>query len=109
MLHGRKGVLGAARAEDTALSTPVRLESGVSGHIHPVLAITKNGTLVAAFCKKEYAPYLITRSTDRGATWSKPEPFAPTVSTPLYPGSLTRGATYYLKAPTSWWEREMRR
>jgi hypothetical protein len=82
-------VLSPARSEETALSTPVRIESGVGGHIHPALCITNKGTLVAVFCKKEYAPYLITRSTDRGQTWSKPEPFPPTVSTPLYPGSLT--------------------
>lgn len=81
--------ISPARAEEAGLSTPVRIETGVSGHIHPALCITKKGTLVAAFCKKEYAPYLITRSTDRGQTWTKPEPFAPTVSTPLYPGSLT--------------------
>jgi hypothetical protein len=82
------GIGGRVSAQE-ALSTPVRIESGVGGHIHPALCITKKGTLVAVFCKKEYAPYLITRSTDRGQTWSKPEPFAPTVSTPLYPGSLT--------------------
>jgi hypothetical protein len=81
--------LNARVLAQDALSTPVRIESGVSGHIHPALCITKKGTLVAVFCKKEYAPHLITRSTDRGQTWSKPEPFAPTVSTPLYPGSLT--------------------
>jgi hypothetical protein len=68
---------------------PVRLESGVSGHIHPALCRTKKGTLVAVFCKSEYKPYLITRSTDGGKSWSAPTPFPHTVSTQVYPGSLT--------------------
>jgi len=71
------------------LPDPVRIETGVSGHIHPALCISKKGTLVAVYCKKEYAPYLITRSTDTGKTWSKPTLFAPTIKTQVYPGSLT--------------------
>jgi lysophospholipase L1-like esterase len=67
----------------------VRIDSGVSGHIHPALCITKKGTLVAVYCKSEYQPYLITRSTDRGRTWSKPALFPHTVKTQVYPGSLT--------------------
>ena len=70
-------------------SEPVRLETGVSGHIHPALCITKKGTLVAVYCKSEYKPYLITRSTDGGKTWSKPALFPGTVKTQVYPGSLT--------------------
>jgi hypothetical protein len=75
-------------AEDK-LPAPVRIESGVSGHIHPALAITSKGTLVAVFCKSEYKPYLLTRSTDGGKTWSKPELFPHTVQSQVYPGSLT--------------------
>lgn len=75
-------------AQDTELPT-VRLETGVSGHIHPALCISKKGTLVAVFCKSEYKPYLITRSTDGGKTWSKPALFPPTIKTQVYPGSLT--------------------
>src|SRR5947207_93643 len=67
----------------------VRLETGVSGHIHPALCISKKGTLVAVYCKSEYKPYLITRSTDGGKTWSKPELFPHTVGSQVYPGSLT--------------------
>ncbi|MCE9533829.1 MAG: exo-alpha-sialidase, partial [Planctomycetes bacterium] len=78
-----------AFAQKGELSTPVRLETGVSGHIHPSLCISKKGTLVALYCKKEYQPYLITRSTDAGKTWSKPELFPPTIKTDIYPGSLT--------------------
>ena len=72
------------------MSSPgVRIETGVSGHIHPALCITKKGTLVAVYCKSEYKPYLITRSTDGGKTWSKPMLFPHTVKSQVYPGSLT--------------------
>jgi len=79
----------AGFAQNAELPPPVRIESGVSGHIHPALAITKKGTLVSVYCKSEYKPYLITRSTDGGKTWSKPEPFPHTVKSQVYPGSLT--------------------
>ena len=66
-----------------------RIESGVGGHIHPALAVTQKGTLVAVYCKSEYKPYLITRSFDGGKSWSKPALFPHTVDTQVYPGSLT--------------------
>jgi hypothetical protein len=50
----------------------VRLDSGVSGHIHPALCVTSKGTLIAVYCHAEYKPHRITRSTDGGKTWSKP-------------------------------------
>src|SRR5213083_2363691 len=76
-------------AQAADMPPPVRIDSGVSGHIHPALCVTKKGTLVAVFCKSEYQPYLITRSTDGGKTWSSPALFPPTAKTPIYPGSLT--------------------
>lgn len=76
-------------AQTDGLSTPVRLESKVSGHIHPALTITKNGTLIGIFCQTEYRPYLMTRSTDGGKSWTKPELFPHTVKSDVYPGSLT--------------------
>jgi hypothetical protein len=76
-------------AQPPAQQALVRLDSGVSGHIHPALCRTKKGTLVAVYCKSEYQPYLITRSTDGGKTWSKPALFPHTVKTQVYPGSLT--------------------
>lgn len=76
-------------AQNGELPAPVRIDSGVSGHIHPVLGVTRKGTLVGAYCKSEYKPYLITRSTDGGKTWSRPILFPPTEKTNLYPGSLT--------------------
>jgi hypothetical protein len=78
-----------APAQEANLPPPVRIETGVSGHIHPALAITPQGTLVAVYCKSEFKPYLITRSSDRGQSWTKPELFPPTVGTDVYPGSLT--------------------
>src|SRR5882672_1753513 len=65
--------------QDSELPQPVRIESGVSGHIHPALCITKKGTHVAVYCKSEYKPFLITRSTDGGKTWSKPVLFPHTI------------------------------
>lgn len=76
----------------TRAETPgnlVRLDTGVSGHIHPALCITPKGTLVAVYCLKEYQPYRITRSTDGGKTWTAPALFPPTATTQVYPGSLT--------------------
>ncbi len=72
-----------------SLGPIVRIDSGVSGHIHPALAITNKGTLVATYCKSEYKPFLITRSTDQGKTWSKPALVPHTSKSDVYPGSLT--------------------
>lgn len=82
-------MLSPASAQNTDLPAPVRLDTGVSGHIHPALCITKKGTLVAVYCKSEYKPCLITRSTDGGKTWSKPALFPHLDKTDIYPGSLT--------------------
>src|SRR4051812_38414141 len=32
----------------------VRIDSGVSGHIHPALCVTPKGTLIATYCHAEY-------------------------------------------------------
>src|SRR6476620_6387536 len=76
-------------AQEANLPPSVRIDSGVSGHIHPALCISKKGTLVAVYCKSEYQPHLITRSKDGGKTWSKPILFPLTIKTQVYPGSLT--------------------
>jgi len=78
-----------AFAQEAKLPPPVRIETGVSGHIHPALCITSKGTLVGVFCKSEYKPYLITRSTDGGRTWSQPALFPHTIAESVYPGSLS--------------------
>jgi hypothetical protein len=82
------GITFAARADDAPPGT-VRIGSGVSGHIHPALCITKNGTLLVTYCKSEAKDMLLSRSTDGGKTWSEPVLFPPTEKIPMYPGSLT--------------------
>jgi len=42
--------------QNTAEVHSVRLESSVSGHIHPAICVCKSGTLVAVFCKSEFKP-----------------------------------------------------
>ena len=66
-----------AIGQEASLPPPVRIESGVSGHIHPVLCLTHKGTLVAAFCKSETKPYLITRSARFSTTRMTSSPEAP--------------------------------
>jgi hypothetical protein len=85
--YGRKVAVLEVQQADS--SPPVRIDSGVSGHIHPALCVTKKGTLIAVYCQSEYQPYLIVRSTDGGKTWSKPALFPETIKTQVYPGSLT--------------------
>lgn len=75
-------------AESTELK-PLRIGNPVNGHIHPAACITPKGTIVVTFGQVNHVDLRITRSTDRGRTWSTPEPFLPTVKKTYYPGSLT--------------------
>lgn len=68
---------------------PVRIASGVNGHIHPALCKSKQGTLIGIFGQSDFKDLRVTRSTDGGKTWSEPTPFGPAVGEWLYPGSLT--------------------
>jgi hypothetical protein len=79
------------RAEEKPIgvSDRVRIASGVSGHIHPALCLTKKGALVAIYGRIEYKDLRVTRSTDGGKTWSESVPFPPTKNIDYYPGSLT--------------------
>lgn len=71
------------------------LDAKIGGHIHPSICRTEDGTLVAVFRGK--AELLWSRSTDKGATWTKPEPIATTAKRPdvirevktfeVYPGT----------------------
>ena len=67
----------------------VRLGHSVGGHIHPAACISAKGTLVVTYGHVNHRDLRLTRSTDGGATWSEPVPFAPTVKQTYYPGSLT--------------------
>src|SRR4051812_13200705 len=72
---GFLAVASTSAAQRRELPPPVRIATGVSGHIHPALCVSKKGTLVAVYCQHEYKPHLITRSSDGGKTWSTPKPF----------------------------------
>ncbi|MFM8468486.1 MAG: sialidase family protein [Limisphaerales bacterium] len=67
----------------------VRLGTPVGGHIHPAACVSAKGTLVVTFGQVNHRDLRLTRSTDGGATWAEPKPFAPTVGKSYYPGSLT--------------------
>ncbi len=67
----------------------VRLASGVSGHVHPAICVTKSGAVLVIFNQFEYKGLRQTLSSDGGRTWSKPVPFTPAAQLITYPGSLT--------------------
>lgn len=68
---------------------PVRIASKVSGHIHPAACVSAKGTLVVIFSQSDYKDLRITRSSDKGKTWSDPVAFPGTEKLSIYPGSLT--------------------
>jgi hypothetical protein len=82
-----------AAGQDPAVGVPaaglIRIESGVSGHIHPAACVTEKGTVVVIYSKSDFKDLQIVRSTDGGKSWSKPIPFGPTKDLSIYPGSLT--------------------
>jgi len=71
------------------------LAARISGHIHPSLCRTKNGTLVVVY--KGANVLMCSRSTDDGKTWSEPGPIATSSKRPgvirevktfeVYPGT----------------------
>lgn len=83
-----------AAATDDLKPVPI-LDAKIGGHIHPSICRTKDGTLVAVFRGK--AELVSSRSTDKGATWTKPEVIATTSKRPdvirevkvfeVYPGT----------------------
>lgn len=80
------------RAEDQPVSI---LAQRISGHIHPSICQADDGTLIVVF--KGENVLLCSRSTDEGATWSKPEPIPASAKRPeviravkkfeVYPGT----------------------
>src|SRR5262245_37946083 len=86
-------ILSAAAAQEKAppagVSGPVRIASGVSGHIHPAACVTKSGAVLVIYSQSDFKDLRLTRSTDGGRTWSKPVPVPPTEKLSIYPGSLT--------------------
>jgi len=71
------------------LPAAVRIASGVSGHIHPALAVGKSGAIVVIFSQADFRDLRVTRSPDGGKTWSDPVAFPHTEKLSIYPGSLT--------------------
>lgn len=74
---------------------PVVIATGVSGHVHPSICRTQDGTLVVVY--KAGAGLVRSRSADNGATWERPEQIATTEKRPdairetpvfeVYPGT----------------------
>lgn len=81
--------LAALAAAEPEPGRPVRIASGVAGHIHPALCVTKAGTVLVVFSQADMRDLRVTRSADGGKTWSEPAPFEPTKGVKIYPGSLT--------------------
>lgn len=79
-------------AEDKPVSI---LAAKISGHIHPSICQTKNGTLVVVY--KGDNVLMCSRSTDQGDSWSKPEAITTSAKRPdvirevkkfeVYPGT----------------------
>lgn len=79
--------LTAATADEP--QGPIRIASGVSGHIHPAVCVTRSGTIVVIYSQSDFKDLRLTRSTDGGRTWSEPVSVPPTEKLSIYPGSLT--------------------
>lgn len=87
---GMLTVLALCAGQDGAADEkPVRIASGVIGHIHPAVCVTKSGAIVAIYGQSDYKDLRQSRSTDGGRTWSEPAPVPPTEKLSIYPGSLT--------------------
>jgi hypothetical protein len=81
------GISSSATADDAA--KPVRLATGVSGHIHPAACVTKAGTVLVIFSQSNYKDLRLARSADGGKTWTEPVAFKHTEKLEIYPGSLS--------------------
>ncbi len=79
----------ATRASAEDAPKPVRIATGVSGHIHPAACVTKAGTVLVIFSQSNYKDLRLTRSPDGGKTWTEPAAFALTAKLEIYPSSLT--------------------
>lgn len=89
--------LAALPATLSAEDAPVSIvTSGVSGHVHPSICRTKDGTLVVAY--RGTNVMMRSRSTDGGRTWETPAPITTTAKRPesirevkifeIYPGTI---------------------
>ena len=77
----------------TADEKPISILSArISGHVHPSICQTKNGTLVVVYQGKNVL--MCTRSTDNGTTWSKPQPIPTTAKRPSEIRKVTKFEIY---------------
>ena len=76
---------------DSMTTTPIRIGDVISGHVHPSLARTAEGELLAIYNIEGGGgkELLLCRSTDGGLTWSDPAPITEIRDCSIYPGSLT--------------------
>lgn len=81
------GLSSTATADEAV--KPVRLATGVSGHIHPAACVTKAGTVLVIFSQANYKDLRLSRSADGGKTWTEPTAFKHTEKLEIYPGSLS--------------------
>ena len=92
------GCLLAALSHDSQLGAedqPVTIAAAVSGHVHPSICRTKDGTLIVVY--KGANVLMRTRSSDGGKTWEQPEAIATSAKRPeairevktfeVYPGT----------------------
>ena len=92
------GCLLALRTDGSrvmAEDAPVLVGASATGHVHPSICRTKDGTLIVVF--KGANVLLCSRSADGGQTWDKPEPIATSAKRPevirevkifeVYPGT----------------------
>ncbi len=72
-------------------TTPIRIANVISGHVHPSLARTASGELLAVYNIEGGGgkQLLLCRSTDGGLTWSAPSPISEICDCSIYPGSLS--------------------
>ena len=78
-----------------AEDSPVLVGTSATGHIHPSVCCTKDGTLIVVY--KGANVLMCSRSADSGQTWEKPEPIATSAKRPdvirevktfeIYPGT----------------------
>jgi hypothetical protein len=72
-------------------AAPIRIADVINGHVHPSLAITQGGELLAVYNIEGGGgkELLLCRSTDGGLTWSAPAPIREICDCSIYPGSLS--------------------
>ena len=72
-------------------STPIRIADVISGHVHPALARTADGELLAVYNIEGGGgkELLLCRSADGGLTWSAPAAISEICDCSIYPGSLS--------------------